>query len=78
MPRKATTTTTRHFSAFRFRFSWLPYPIEQQQQQQHEVNETPKKEEKKNAAKSKIAIFDGLFSCLLHLQQGGAAIMYWR
>lgn len=47
-------------------------------QQQHEVNETPKKEEKKNAAKSKIAIFDGLFSCLLHLQQGGAAIMYWR
>lgn len=54
---------------------------QQQQQQQHEVNETPwtrRKEKKKNEAKSKIAIFDGLFSCLLHLLLGGAAIMYWR
>lgn len=36
------------------------------------------KRKKKNEAKSKIAIFDGLFSCLLHLLLGGAAIMYWR
>lgn len=74
MPRNS---NNNNYTTFR-RISFSVFLASLSQQQQHEVNETPKKEEKKNAAKSKIAIFDGLFSCLPRLQQGGAAIMYWR